>query len=172
MAPAPATSPRRRTSSSSPRRTWLYVAGGAVLLVVLLVVLRRRSSSNPTLDSSGTPGPDQTGSSVAPTPTGGAGSVPGNLPPLFVSQPDQVQQQVQQTDASGSSSQSATTAAAATTAPVVYTGPGGQALVDPSLPYLAPVPYLPSHPGVVGGAPQINEPALSNIHRPGQQILA
>jgi len=106
VATSPAPSRRRGTTSgsSSRRRTLLYVGAGALLLVGVYLYLHR-SSSTPALDSSGTPGPDQTGSdSGAQQPNGGAAGIPDNLPVSLISSPDTLQQQVQQNDTTSNES--------------------------------------------------------------------
>jgi hypothetical protein len=68
-------------------KAWLWV-GAAGALVLLYLYYRSRSAA-PTAaaaSGSGTPGPDRTGS-AAQQPSGGASTIPGNLPPLLVGQP-------------------------------------------------------------------------------------
>jgi hypothetical protein len=185
MATAPAPKTRRRTgpkSKSSRNRTRLYLIGGALLALAVILYLRHRSSAaaNP-LDSSGTPGPDMTGS-AAQQPSGGASSAPGNLPLALATQPDTLQEQVQQNDAGASSQQSSSTAAGTYSGYVGAVAAGtatpdqiAQAIAAASappvegLPAYAPVPGVASHPGS-GGSPVLNTPANSNIHRPGVQL--
>lgn len=165
MAPAPATR-RRRASSSSSRRRFL-IAGAVVLAaVVVYVIYRRRSSGTAGQDAtSGTPGPAGMGVGAAAPSGGAAGGDAGQLPVSLVSQPDPLQQQVQQTDASASSQQSATTAAATST----YYNP---TLPDPYVQPNAPIPGTSSHPQDTGGggAPILNTPPGSNAHQPGFQL--
>lgn len=78
---------RRRTGSSSPPR-WVWIAAGGLLLVAGYLLLRHRKATGATSDTSGTPGPNQTGS-AAQTPAGGGS---------FTSHPDALQEQVQQAD--------------------------------------------------------------------------
>jgi hypothetical protein len=72
-----------------------------VLLLAAYLIYTRRAGASGAADTSGTPGPDRTGS-AAQQPNGGASSVPGSLPPLLVDQPDPLTSQVQTTDGSGS----------------------------------------------------------------------
>lgn len=165
MSPAPAT---RRNPGGN--RTLLYV-GLALAAAVVVVLLIRARGAGGSLVSSGTPGPDLTGS-AAQQPTGGASSIPGNLPPLLVSQPDALQQQVQQTDASGGGS--ASTAAATASAPLsgyatpvtvngtpttstVVIGGHGFEQSAPGSDYYRSVPLSEAAPS-------------SNVHRPGVQF--
>jgi len=90
------------SSSSSRRRTLLIVAGVVALALVGVYLYRARQSTAAAANTSGTPGPDLTGS-AAQTPSGGGASSAGSLPDSLITSPDVLQQQVQQTD--GSSAQ-------------------------------------------------------------------
>ncbi len=191
MAAAPA--PSRRRSSTGPRRSsssgssvprWAWIAGAAVLVVAAYMIYRRRSAgSSGSLDTSGTPGPDLTGS-AAQQPNGGAASVPGNLPNQLVSQPDAVQQQVQTTDTTSEQAptMASSSAPTATTGPALSYGSGsplgyyevGSQYYQQSSPGSSTVVPLPaSHPNVplaAGGASMLPDAfAGTNVHRPGFQ---
>lgn len=164
MAPAPRNAPRRPSTSSSSKRR-LLIAGGVVLAAVLVYVLYRRTRSSSSLDTSGTPGPDRTGSASNLGPSGGGASAGvGQLPATLVSQPDQLQTQVQQTDTTNGESPTSIS-----TPNQPYYNP---ALPVPTLPPNAPIPGTSSHPQDTGGggAPILNTPPGSNAHQPGFQI--
>lgn len=114
MAPSPASSrrrgpgatPRPRPGSNAPSRSdiprWLWVVVAGVLLLTIYLVWSRRAQAA-ALNTSGTPGPDLTGSR-AQQPNGGAASIPGSLPNLLVDQPNALTDQVQTTDTSSAES--------------------------------------------------------------------
>ena len=78
------------------RRLLLWGAAAVVLAVAVVLVYRARTPARgSTLDTSGRPGPDLTGS-AAQEPSGGAAGVPGKLPPQLISEPDALQTGVQQ----------------------------------------------------------------------------
>ena len=99
---AAASSTRRRTvkrKGGVDRR--VLIVGGALLLLVLVLWLRHRSASSGSLNTSGTPGPDMTGSAASLAPSGGAAGVANNTGSLLpINEPNNINQQVQQTDAS------------------------------------------------------------------------
>lgn len=94
--------------TASRKKRLLWAAGGAVILLAATVLfLRYRSGrAGGGFDSSGQPGPAgaNPNQSGAQEPGGGASSVPGNLPDSLLTAPDQLQQQVQQTDAGSTES--------------------------------------------------------------------
>lgn len=189
---ASAPSRRRGSSSSTGVPRWVWVAAGAVLLVAVFVFLHRRNSSSSTLDTSGTPGPDLTGSVSNLAPSGGAsGGDAGQLPAMLLSQPDTLQQQVQQTDAGAataadtSSSTGAATASTTTTSSSPSVAPGAPLSSQYVDPYAGlGIPHdsyftagVASHPGTVGTtggmvAPNyaVLAPSAGNARRPGLQV--
>lgn len=81
------------------RRTLLLAAAGGAVVLLAVVLLRSRQAAAGRLDpTSGTPGPDLTGS-AAQQPSGGASSIPGKLPDALLVSSDPVTEQVQATDA-------------------------------------------------------------------------
>ena len=118
---------------TASRRRALLIAGALGLAVVAVLVLRSRgaAAAATVADTSGTPGPDLTGS-AAQQPSGGAASVPGNLPASLLSSPDPVQQQVQQTNAGASTVSGGGSGTVVSSSPqqsygfTTYTAPGGQ----------------------------------------------
>lgn len=183
MAPAPTRSRRRSSTSSSSNRRRLLIAGAIVLAAVLGYVLyRHHSSSSSSLDTSGTPGPDRTGSNGSLAPSGGAaGGDAGQLPASLVSQPDPVQQQVQTTDAGAG-----VTAQSPTSTGYSYVNPrpgqttpdqflvGGQVFTQssPGSDAFVVTPAPSSHPGSVGGgAPVVSlDTSAGGPRRPGVQL--
>lgn len=182
--PARAPARRRGSSTGSNRRT-LLIVGGLALAVVVFVILRRRSSSGSTLDTSGTPGPDLTGSASL-APNGGGANSPGQMPQTLLTQPDTLQQQVQTTDAGPTSQQSSTTTTATATSqpnqpafqygsgsPLGYYEVGSQYYQQSSPGSSTVVALPPSHPNVplsAGGASMLPDAfAGTNVRRPGFQ---
>ncbi len=106
--------------TKTPPTRLLLLASAAVLAVALVLAMRARSASASDL-TSGNPGPDLTGS-AAQQPSGGAASVPGNLPDSLLTSPDPVQQQVQQTDAGSAQAPASLSSASGVTASI---GPYG-----------------------------------------------
>ncbi len=108
-----------RPAAKKPRKppTWVWVGAAALLALAAWWLLRGRNASAAT-DTSGRPGPDLSGS-AAQQPSGGASSIPGNLPPLLVSQVDPVTGQVTVTDASSQDAPTMLTSDQPTASPYV-----------------------------------------------------
>lgn len=173
---AAASAPSRRQARTGGFPTWAFVLVLVTLALAGYLFVRSRNAAAATLDTSGTPGPDLSGS-AAQQPQGGAASVPGNLPLGLLSQPDQVQQKVQQTDAGGTATAESPTASSVSysytnplpgqTAPASFQiGSTYYTESSPGSDYLIAAP--PAHPGVAGGASQL-PPSMTGVHRPGLQ---
>lgn len=89
----PGSPPRPGSKSGVPR--WLWIVGAGVLLLAVYFVYTRRAQAA-TLNTSGMPRPDLTGS--AADPSGGASSIPGQLPDGLLIGPNTITEQVQATD--------------------------------------------------------------------------
>jgi hypothetical protein len=145
-------------ASVSSRSTLLLLAGAAILVTVAVLLAHRSSQAQAAQDSSGRPGPDLTGS-AAQQPSGGAASVPGQLPDTILTSTDPLQQQVQQADTSSSDSPQMLSLASAqslslASAQSVGVQYGLQAQPDGtviSVPFTSGI--LPTSPGYVGVAP-------------------
>lgn len=197
MPAAPASSPRRPRPGSSPSAAsrgssrgnrWLWIVAALLLLAGGYLLWTRRASASG-LSTSGNPRRDLTGSD-AQQPNGGAASVPGNLPPFLVSQPDALQTQVQQAQGGSPESASMIDYVSYGSGPTYTSRSFGGSVEVPGLAPYAPVgtlggdTYVASHPQSVftapvnafgdtrtyGSAAALNTVLGENIHRGGFQI--
>ncbi len=142
-----------------PGYAWAGI-GALGLVVILRHSSSSGSSSSPafltTPPQSGVTSPDSGGGGGGGGfDTGSDGGTTGDTPPSIID--------VTPPPAPASADPHITTA---TTAP-----PYDANLPVPTLPAYAPIPGTSSHPGSVGGgAPILNTPPGSNIHRPGLQL--
>lgn len=154
--PRPRPGPNAPSRSDSPRWLWAVVAG--VLLLALFMLYKARAASSSTLNTSGTPGAATSGS-AAQEPTGGASSVPGQLPPFLVSQPDALQEQVQRFDTSSAESPQALNTPTSSVSGIVN-NPSFQAALQSAL---APPTSYVNNPGLQSAVQGAVTPPISSV---------